>query len=85
MGERYYLQMLLHIVQGATSYEDLRTVVGILYSTFKEACSARGLLHDTNEWHEALTEASIWAIEAELRSMFWSMLMFSEVSHPHQL
>jgi len=77
--------MLLHIVQGATSYEDFRTVDGILYSTFKEACFERGLLDDTNEWHEALIEASTWATTAELRSMFCSMLMFSEVSQPHQL
>jgi len=84
MGERYYLRMLLHIVQGATSYEDLKTVDDILYSTFKEACSARGLLDDTNEWHKTLTEASTWATWAELRSMFCSMLMFSEV-YPHQL
>ena len=85
MGERYYLRMLLHIVQGATSYEDLRTVNGILYSTFKEACLARGLVDDANEWHEALAEASLWATGAELRSMFCSMLMFSEVSDPHRL
>jgi len=77
--------MLLHIVQGATSFEDLRIVDGILYSTFKEACLARGLLDDTNEWHEALTEASTWAIGVELRSMFCSMPMFSEVSQPCQL
>ena len=81
MGERYYLRMLLHIVQGATCYEDLRTVNGTLHSTFKEACLARGLLDDTNEWDEALTEASTWATGVELRSMVYSMLMFLEVGH----
>jgi len=50
--ERYYLRMLLHVVRGATCYEDLRTVNGTLYSTFKETCLARRLLDDTNEWHE---------------------------------
>ena len=85
MGERYYLRMLLHIVRGATCYEHLRTVNGTLHSTFKEACLARGLLDDTNEWDEALTEASTWATGAELRSMFCSMLMFSEVGQPDQL
>ncbi|CAB4416164.1 unnamed protein product [Rhizophagus irregularis] len=36
-GERYYLRMLLNIVCGATSFEDLRTVQGIPYHSFKEA------------------------------------------------
>jgi len=40
MGKRYYHRMLLHIVQGVTSFEDLRTVDDIIYSTFKEACLA---------------------------------------------
>jgi len=56
MGERYYLQILLHIVQEATSYKNLRTVNGILYSTIKEDCLARGLVDDANEWHEALAK-----------------------------
>ena len=77
--------MLLHIVQGGTSYEDLRTISGILYSTFKEACLARGLVDDANECHEALLEASLWATGAELQSMICSMLMFSEVFGPHRL
>jgi len=81
IGERYYLRTLLHIVRGATCYEDLRTVNGTLHSTFKEACLARGLLDDTNEWDEALTEASTWATGVELRSMVYSMLMFLEVGH----
>ena len=77
--------MLWHIVQGATSYEDLRTVNGILYSTFKEACLTRALVDDANEWHEALEEALTWATGAELWSTFCSMLMFLDVLDPHQL
>jgi len=85
MGERYHLRMLLHIVQGGTSYEDLRTISGNLYSTFKEAFLARGLVDNANEWHEALAEASLWTTVAKLRSIFYLMLMFSEVSDPHRL
>ncbi|KAG8384022.1 hypothetical protein BUALT_Bualt04G0074900 [Buddleja alternifolia] len=57
-GERYYLQMLLYKVRGAQCYEDIRTFNGVIYPTFKQACSARGLLDDDNEWHAALSEAS---------------------------
>ncbi|KAK9280663.1 hypothetical protein L1049_014360 [Liquidambar formosana] len=84
-GERYYLRMLLNKVRGATCYEDIRTVNGVVHQTFKEACLELGLLDDDNEWHEALAEASIWASGLQLRNMFCSMLMFSEVTSPHEL
>ena len=48
-GEQYYLRMLLSIVCGATSFENLRTVNGITYPTFKEACIALGLLQNDEE------------------------------------
>jgi hypothetical protein len=50
-GERYYLQMLLNCVKGATSYEHLQTVDGREHDTFKDACITMGLLIDDNEWH----------------------------------
>ncbi len=49
--ERYYLQMLLNCVKGATSYEHLRIVDGREHDTFKDVCIAMGLLVDDNEWH----------------------------------
>ncbi|KAG8365946.1 hypothetical protein BUALT_Bualt17G0024800 [Buddleja alternifolia] len=77
-GESYYLRMLLYKVRGAQCFEDLRTFNGILYPTFKQACRARGLLEDDNEWHEA----SNWASSIKLRYMFSTMLMFSEITDP---
>ena len=43
MGERYYLRLLLTVVRGATSFENLRTVDGIVFPTFKETCIALGV------------------------------------------
>jgi hypothetical protein len=59
-GELYYLPMLLTVVKGASSFEDLRTTGSILHPTFKDACQALGLLGDDNMWREALKEASVW-------------------------
>ncbi|XP_057745614.1 uncharacterized protein LOC130963528 [Arachis stenosperma] len=48
-GEKYYLRMLLNIVRGSCSYEQIRTIDGIVYDTFKDACYALGLLEDDKE------------------------------------
>lgn len=45
-GEQYYQRILLNIVKGPESYEDIRTVNGVLYPTFKEAYYILGLLED---------------------------------------
>ena len=50
MGERYYLRLLFTVVRGATSFENLRTVDGIVFPTFKEACISLGLLENDGEW-----------------------------------
>ncbi len=78
-GERYYLRMLLNVVCGATSFEDLCTIDGRVCATFKEACQARGLLENDQEWAQALEEASHWATGRQLRDLFASVLLFNEV------
>lgn len=55
-GERYFLRVLLNHVRGATSYENLRTVAGITYSTFREACEKRGLIETDRSLDDCLTE-----------------------------
>lgn len=47
-GDRYYLQVLLNHVRGATSYENLKTWCGITYETFRAAAKAMGFV-DTNK------------------------------------
>ena len=75
-GELYYLRMLLNIARGATSYDDLRTISGVLYPTFKDACQAIGLLGDDNEWCEALREASVWSTAAQMRQLLATIILF---------
>lgn len=68
--------MLLNVVKGATSYEDLQIVHGVLYPSFKDACQALGLLGDDNEWREALREASLWSSATQMRQLFVTIVLF---------
>ncbi|KAK4382896.1 hypothetical protein Sango_2828900 [Sesamum angolense] len=43
-GERYYLRLLLNHIRGSTSFQDLVTVNGVAYSSFKQVAQKRGLL-----------------------------------------
>ncbi|GJY32873.1 ATP-dependent DNA helicase PIF1-like protein [Tanacetum coccineum] len=57
-GERYFLRMLLNVVRGAQSFEELLMVNKRVCVTFKEACFYYGLLNDDREWTRAIQEAS---------------------------
>ncbi|XP_035845668.1 uncharacterized protein LOC110873237 isoform X3 [Helianthus annuus] len=84
-GPKYYLRMLLGIVRGPRSFEEIKTVDGVVYETYKEACYAYGLLNDDKEWSDALSEAKLWASGSQLRELFVTMLLFCEVNRPAQL
>jgi hypothetical protein len=49
-GDRFYLRLLLQEVPGCASFKELRTHEAKLYTTFKEACVARGLAKDDEEY-----------------------------------
>ncbi|XP_020108369.1 uncharacterized protein LOC109724099 isoform X2 [Ananas comosus] len=84
-GELYFMRMLLNKVSGPRNFDEIRTVNGILYETFRAACDALGLLSDDLEWHQALDEASYWSSASDLRQLFVSIIMFCEVSDPAKL
>jgi hypothetical protein len=73
-GEHFYLRLLLTVVPGATSYEDLRTHQGVLYPTFREACVAYGITEDDNEWQQCLEEAKHMAVGRQMRHLFVTIL-----------
>ncbi|KAK9682574.1 hypothetical protein RND81_10G082900 [Saponaria officinalis] len=84
-GELYYLRLLLNIVKGATSYADIRTINGVVYSTYKAACNALGLLDGDDEWNVALNECATWSTAHQLRELFATILLFCEVTDPIKL
>lgn len=57
-SEKFYLRMLLNIVRGPRSFEEIRTINSVVYPNFKTACYTLGLLDDDREWHDAIIEAS---------------------------
>ncbi|KAF7812812.1 ATP-dependent DNA helicase PIF1 [Senna tora] len=65
-GELHYLRVLLTFTKCATCYEDIRTINGVVYRTFKDACYAMGLLDDDKEYIEGIVEASNWSSELPL-------------------
>ncbi|KAI9121462.1 hypothetical protein K1719_008495 [Acacia pycnantha] len=81
-GELYYLRLLLTKIRGPKNYTDLMTVNNIVYSTFREACYALGLLDDDKEFIDAIKEASLWASGNYLRKFFTSMLLSYSLSQP---
>lgn len=84
-GERYYLRLLLTVVKGPTCFEDLRTFNGTVYATFKQACFARGMLEDDNEWLQCLEEASLMKTGYQLRLLFVTILYDCQPLSPEVL
>jgi len=79
-GERYYLRVLLNHVAGATSFDHLKMVDGVVLATFREAAERRGLIEEDNTLDECLTEASTFQMPSSLRRLFATILVFCEPS-----
>ena len=73
--ETYCLRILLHHVQGPTSFDALKTVNGVHMETFQEACQKLGLLEDDSEVQQALIEACTIRFGNQLISFFGSLLV----------
>ena len=69
-GEKFYARLILSVVKNLQSFDDLRTVDGILFETIREACLARGLLEDDGEWRRSLDEAKNFQTGYILRALF---------------
>ena len=84
-GEKYYLRMMLTYIKGGKSFEDLRTVNGVIYDTYKEAAKAMGLLETDDEWDRCLGEAVIFQKPNKLRQLFVQLLFYCRPVQPEDL
>ncbi|XP_022003614.1 uncharacterized protein LOC110901069 [Helianthus annuus] len=85
MGEAYFLRILLNKVVGPKSFEDIRTVNGKVFPTFRDACYARGLLDDDKEYIEAIKEAYYTGSGYYLCNLFATMLASNTLSKPEHV
>ncbi|RCN44400.1 hypothetical protein ANCCAN_09614 [Ancylostoma caninum] len=83
--ERFSLRLLLLHRKNIHSFEDLRTIEGVVHTTFTEAARAFNLLHDDAHYGECLAEAAQFQMPFELRALFGYMLAFCDISDPQLL
>ena len=82
MGQRYYLRLLLTIVHGARSLEDLRTVDKIQHESFKGACIAWRLLEDDGKWIAMFSDARQFRTGRAFPHVFALALQHTTITHP---
>ena len=83
-GELFYLRSLL-LSQPGTSWEDLRTIDGMVYSSFQAACLALGLFAERDEAQVCMQEAvDTLRTPQQLRVLFIHLLTNSCVNTPLQ-
>jgi ATP-dependent DNA helicase PIF1 len=51
---------------GATSYEDLKTVDGVIQPSFRKAAEKRGLIEEDSSLDECLSEAAMYQMALSL-------------------
>jgi hypothetical protein len=76
--EKFCLRSLLINKASPKSFEDIRTVNNVIYSSFKAAAIAFGLFDDDSEWQKCMEEAATFRMPKALRRLFASILAFSE-------
>ncbi|XP_057747773.1 uncharacterized protein LOC130966969 [Arachis stenosperma] len=81
-GELFYMRMLLNVQRGCTSFRSIRTVNGVTYDTFQEACSAMGFLIDDKEYVSTIKEVAEVASATQLRKPFVMLLLSGSMGRP---
>ncbi|XP_029639725.1 uncharacterized protein LOC115214832 [Octopus sinensis] len=76
---------LLHEVLGPQSFQDIRTVDGVLCDTFREACFRRRLLEDDSQWGATMAEGVSLKSPKKFRSLFAILLLWCDLANPASL
>ena len=80
--ELYSLCLLLTNVFGPKSFEDIRTIDGIVHKTFQDTAVTRNLVNDDKIWIECKNEANDHQTNIHLlKKLFVTILLNCEVSN----
>ena len=80
--ECFFLRPLLTQIRGPTSFEDIKTVDGIKYESYRATCHALGMLESDSIWLSTMADAAENSLPEVLRDLFVVMLLFCSVSSP---
>jgi hypothetical protein len=83
--ELYYTRLLLNVQVGCTSFEDIRTVDGQVFDSYREACGALGLLANDREFIDAIAEMDLICSESYVRRMFARLLLCCSLTDPRNV
>lgn len=76
------MRLLLNRQIGCTSFEDIRTVDGHVYNSYREACAALGLLANDRQFIDLISEIVVVGSGSSIRKVFTSLLLTSCMSDP---
>ena len=80
--ERFHLRNILYAKPGPKSFEDLRTVNGVVYPTYQQAAIKMGLWEDDTAIEQALEEAFTIKFGRAFRQFFAIMMIHSTPADP---
>ncbi|GMF14737.1 unnamed protein product [Phytophthora fragariaefolia] len=83
--ERFYLRVVLCHHKAPQSFEHLRTVDGVTYETYRQTALRLGFLEDDTEWISCMREAAGFRMPYQLRQLFTTILVYSQVAEIRQL
>eukprot|EP00956_Cyclotella_meneghiniana_P009871 scaffold13641_cov42-Cyclotella_meneghiniana.AAC.15 len=81
-GDLFYLRLLLKNKAGATSFDDLKTVNGIVFPDFKGACIELGLCEDDSQWIDTMEEAVEISRPFVIRGLFCNIVLECHPTDP---
>ena len=73
--ELFYLRLLLLKIPGACSFTNLRTVNGVIYDNYEQACEFLGLIVNDDHWKICLQESVDFAMPYAIRHLFTTLLL----------